>query len=402
MTSKSRWLLFLVSTPLVVLAAVGGLLGANAATSSAPLQPEKAFTHLRVFEDVVSLIMSSYVEAVDPNKVMEGAMRGLADGLDPMSAYLTPDEVALAELGAALPAGDVGLVISRQFYLRIVGVRDGSPAHRVGLRTNDFIRGIDNKPTREVSAFTGMRLLRGAPGSTVELTVLRGNAAEPHVVKLTREVIKGDAVTTTRRPDGSAVVRIASFAEGTAAALGAAVTTLQKSGASGVVLDLRATADGPNSEGIAAARWFVKTGSIAIRAARDKERETTAAAAGDGSVTMPVVLLVSNGTAGAAEVFAAALNGNGRGDLVGEPTAGLAAEQRLVALPENRGLWMTYARYLATDGEPIHGRGLRPTVPVESPNPGFDDAPPGPGEIDEMLTKAIERLKTRTESTESL
>ena len=399
MTSKSRWLLFLVSTPLVVLAADGGLLGANTATSSAPLQPEKAFTHLRVFEDVVPLIMTSYVETVDPNKVMEGAMRGLADGLDPMSAYLMPDEVALAKSGAALPAGDVGLVVSRQFYLRIVGVRDGSPAHRAGLRTNDFIRGIDNKPTREVSAFTGMRLLRGAPGSTVELTVIRGNAAEPHVVKLTREVLKGDAVTTTRRPDGAAVVRVTSFAAGTAAALGAAVTALQKSGASGVVLDLRATADGPNSEGIAAARWFVKTGSIAIRAARDKERETTTAAADDGSVTLPVVLLVSNGTAGAAEVFAAALNGNGRGDLVGEPTAGLAAEQRLVALPENRGLWMTYARYLAADGEPIHGRGLRPTVAVESPSVGFDDAPPA---ADAMLTKAIERLKTRTESTERL
>jgi carboxyl-terminal processing protease len=399
MTSKSRWLLFLVSTPLVVLAAVGGLLGANAATSDTPLQPEKAFTHLRVFEDVVSLIMSSYVEAVDPNVVMEGAMRGLADGLDPMSAYLTPDEVALAKSVSALPAGDVGLVVSRQFYLRIVGVRDGSPAHRAGLRTNDFIRGIDNKPTREVSAFTGMRLLRGAPGSTVELTVLRGNAAEPHTVKLTREVLKGEAVTTTRRPDGTAVVRVTSFADGTAAALGAAVTALQKSGASGVVLDLRATADGPNSEGIAAARWFVKTGSIAVRAARDKERETTTAAAGDGSVTLPVVLLVSNGTAGAAEIFAAALNGNKRADLVGEPTAGLAADQRLVALPENRGLWMTYARYLATDGEPIHGRGLRPTVAVESPGIGFDDAPPT---TDEMLTKAIERLKTRTESTEGL
>lgn len=390
MSSKSRWLLFLVSTPLVVLAAVGGLLGANAATSDTPLQPEKSFTHLRVFEDVVSLIMSSYVEPVDPNVVMEGAMRGLADGLDPMSAYLTPDEVALAKADAALPAGDVGLVVSRQFYLRIVGVRDGSPAHRAGLRTNDFIRGIDNKPTREVSAFTGMRLLRGAPGSSVELTVLRGNAAEPHVVKLTREVLKGDAVTTTRRADGTAVVRVSSFAPGTAAALGAAVSSLQKSGTSGVVLDLRATADGPNSEGIAAARWFVKSGSLAIRAARDKEREVTAAAAGDGAVTMPIVLLVSNGTAGAAEVFAAALNGNNRGDLVGEPTAGLAAEQRLVALPAGRGLWMTYARYLGTDGEPIHGRGLRPTVAVESPSVGFDDNPPA---TDEMLTKALERLK---------
>ncbi len=386
MTSKSRWLVFLVSTPLVVLAAVGGLIGANGA------RPEQAFTHLRVFEDVVSLIMTSYVENVDADKVMEGAMRGLADGLDPMSAYLTADEVALAKSNAPVPAGDVGLVISRQFYLRIVGVRDGSPAARAGLRTNDFIRGIDNKPTRDVSAFTGARLLRGAPGSTVELTVLRGNAAEPHVVTLVREVPAGAAVTTTHLPGGAAVVRVATFGPGTATALGAAMDSLQKANAPGVVLDLRGTADGPPTEGIAAARLFVKSGTLAIRSTRDTAREITSAAEGDGRITFPVVLLVSNGTASAAEVFAAALNGNGRGDIVGEPTAGLAAEQRLVALPEGHGLWISYARYLAIDGEPIHARGLRPNLAVESPSVAFDERPPV---VDEMLDQAIERLRTK-------
>jgi carboxyl-terminal processing protease len=388
MTSKSRWLLFVVSTPLVVLAAVGGLIGATSGGDA----PQKSVTHLRVFEDVVSLIMSSYVEKVDPDKVMEGAMRGLADGLDPVSAYLTPDEVAIAKNGAALPAGDVGLVVSRQFYLRIVGVRDGSPAARAGLRTNDFIRGIDNKPTREVSAFTGMRLLRGAPGTTVELTVIRGNAAEPHVVTLTREALTGDAVTTTRHPDGAAVVRVSSFGLGTATALTTVVSGLQKSGATGAIIDLRGTADGAPAEGIAAARAFVASGTLATRSERNKAPEPTVAAKGDGAITLPIVVLVSNGTAGAAEIFAAALSGNTRAALVGEPTAGLAAEQRLVTLPEGRGLWMTYARYLASDGEPIHGRGLRPDVAVESPSVGFDDQPPA---TDDMLAKALERLKSR-------
>lgn len=387
MTSKSRWLIFLVSTPLVVLVSVGGLLSARV-----PPPADQAFTHLRVFEDVVQLIMSSYVENVDVDKVMEGAMRGLADGLDPMSAYLTPEEVTLAKTNAALPAGDVGLVVSRQFYLRVVGVRDGSPAARAGLRTNDFIRGIDNKPTREVSAFTGARMLRGAPGTTVELTVLRGNAAEPHVVKLVREAITTPAVVTTKLPAGPALVRVASFGPGTATALGKVVEGLQSAGTSGIVIDLRGTADGPIEEGIAAARLFVKTGTLAIRAERDKPRVTIAANAGDGRLTLPVVLLVSNGTAGAAEVFAAALNGNGRGDLVGEPTAGLAAVQKLVALPDERGLWMTYARYLALDGEPIHERGLRPNLAVESPSVAFDETPPA---TDDMLAKAVERLTAR-------
>lgn len=388
MTSKSRWLIFLVSTPLVVLVSVGGLLSARV-----PPKADQAFTHLRVFEDVVQLIMSSYVENVDVDKVMEGAMRGLADGLDPMSAYLTPEEVTLAKTNAALPAGDIGLVVSRQFYLRVVGVRDGSPAARAGLRTNDFIRGIDNKPTREVSAFTGARMLRGAPGTTVELTVLRGNAAEPHVVKLVREVIATPAVVSTKLPAGPTLVRVASFGPGTATALGNVVEGLQSAGTSGIVIDLRGTADGPIEEGIAAARLFVKTGTLAIRAERDTPRVTIAAGAGDGRLTLPVVLLVSNGTAGAAEVFAAALNGNGRGDLVGEPTAGLAAVQKLVALPEARGLWMTYARYLALDGEPIHERGLRPNLAVESPSVAFDETPPA---TDDMLAKAVERLTARS------
>ena len=217
----------------------GGLLSAKAAPRTAPNANanEQAFPHLRVFEDVVSLIMSSYVEDANADKVMDGAMRGLADSLDPMSAYLTPEEVLLAKNQAALPAGDVGLVVSRQFYLRIVGVRDGSPAARAGLRTNDYIRGIDNKPTREVSAFTGARLLRGAPGSKVELTVLRGNAVDPHVVTLVREVPAGANVTTVKMPSGVAVVRVTSFSEGTATALGTAIDGLQKSGASGMVID---------------------------------------------------------------------------------------------------------------------------------------------------------------------
>ncbi len=389
MTSKSRWLVFLVSTPLVALIAIGGLLSAKAAPRTAADANEQAFSHLRVFEDVVSLIMSSYVEDANVDKVMDGAMRGLADSLDPMSAYLAPEEVLLAQNQAALPAGDVGLVVSRQFYLRVVGVRDGSPAARAGLRTNDYIRGIDNKPTREVSAFTGARLLRGVPGSKVELTVLRGNAVDPHVVTLVREAPTGANVTTTRMPAGVAVVRVTSFSEGTATVLGTAIDGLQKAGASGLVIDLRSTADGPIEEGIAAARLFVKTGILAILAERSQPQVKTAAVAGDGRVTLPVVLLVSNGTAGAAEVFSAALSGNQRADLVGEPTAGLVGAQRLVTLSEGSGLWMTFARYLAMDGESIHERGLRPTIAVESPSVAFDTVPPT---TDDMLAKAIERL----------
>src|SRR5262245_47436384 len=170
MSSRSRWFIFLISTPLVIVAGVGGLLGAS---RSAPAQ--NSFRDLQVFQDVLQLIRTSYVEPVETDKVLEGAMRGLTEGLDPASAYLTAEEVKAVDSGAPLPAGDVGVVVTRQFYLRVVGVRDDSPASRAGLRTGDFIRGIDGKSTREVSAFTGRRMLSGAPGSKVQITLLRGS-----------------------------------------------------------------------------------------------------------------------------------------------------------------------------------------------------------------------------------
>ena len=388
MSSRSRLLIFIVSTPLVILAAVGGLMGASSARA-----PQQSMAHLRVFEDVTSLVTSAYVEPVDVDRVMDGAMRGLTDALDPSSAYLSAEEVRAVESPAPPPAGEIGVVLTRQFYLRVVGVRDGSPAARAGLRTGDFIRGIDGKPTREISAFAGNRLLRGTPGSKIQLTVLRGNAAEPRVMDLVREAPKGDLVTSKRLPGGEGYVRVVSFATGAAAAIRKQIDAVRQAGATSAVIDVRGIADGTIEEGIAAARHFVKTGTLATRAGRTAtDRTATTAASADGGVTMPLVLLVSNGTANAAELFASALASNGRADLVGEPTAGIAAVQHLVKLPESRGLWLTYARYLDKDGKAIHERGLAPTVAVEEPTFGFEETPPA---TDDMLAKAIERLKIR-------
>jgi carboxyl-terminal processing protease len=172
MTTRTRIWVLLVSTPVIAFALVGGYLGHAMAKDG-------TFQHLRVFEDVVSLVVNNYVEEVDVREAMQGALKGLAEGLDPDSAYLTPDMVRAFETNSQGGAGDVGISLLRQYYLRVVSTRDGSPAARAGLRTGDFIRGIDGKPTRNMSAFEGARLLQGAPGSSVKLLVFRGNADEP-------------------------------------------------------------------------------------------------------------------------------------------------------------------------------------------------------------------------------
>src|SRR5215212_1779579 len=182
MTLKTRLSVLLLSTPVLAFVVIGGLMG----NASARAGDEK-FQQLRVFEDVVSLVLTNYVEEVKIDRAMEGALKGLADGLDPDSAYLNTRQVAELEAAAPLPEGDVGLELTRQYYLRVISARDGSPGARAGLQTGDYVRAIDGKPTRDMSVFEGSRLLRGEPGSKVVLTIIRGNAADPHEVPLVRE-----------------------------------------------------------------------------------------------------------------------------------------------------------------------------------------------------------------------
>src|SRR5215218_10673407 len=173
MTSKTRLSILLVSTPILAFVIVGGLIGQERPPG------DRVFRHLKVFSDVVNLVMSNYVEEVKVDRAMEGALKGLADGLDPDSAYLDAKQVKSVTAGESLADGDVGLELTRQYYLRVIAARDGSPAAKAGLQTGDFVRAIDGKPARDLSVFEGMRLLRGIPGSKVTLTVIRGNAAEP-------------------------------------------------------------------------------------------------------------------------------------------------------------------------------------------------------------------------------
>ena len=383
MTSRTRLWVLAVSTPIIAFAIVGGYLGRVLGAGK-----DDTFRQLPVFEDVISLVLNNYVEEVDVRHAMRGALKGLADGLDPDSAYLTPDLVKAVEGGQPAGAGDVGLVVTRQYYLRVVSARDGSPAAKAGLRTGDFIRGINDRPTRDMSAFEGSRLLAGAPGSKVKLLVFRGNAAEPHDVVLTRERIAGPDLTSKMANATTGYVRVVDFTKDTPSKVKQAFEALGKTGADKFIVDLRGTARGDIDDGLATARLFVPSGTLVVKQTKD-QREVVAAAAADASLREPVALLVSQGTAGAAEVFAAALDGNDRAELVGEHTLGRAARQRLVKLPDGSGLLLSNVRYLTPKNSAIHERGLAPDVEVEQPEVDFGAEPPAG---DATLDKAISRL----------
>lgn len=383
MTPKNRLFVLLVSTPILAFAIIGGFLGKVSAG-------QETYQHLRVFEDVVSLILNNYVEDVDLDRVMTGAMHGLAEGLDPDSAYLSADEARGVERNTPPPDGDVGLELTRQYYLRVIAARDGSPAARAGLRPGDYIRAIDDKPTRDMAVFHGRRLLRGAPGSKVSLLVIRGNAAEPHTVDLVREKPNGQPVSGRMAAANIGLLRIAAFTPDAAPQIQARVAELTKGGAARLAIDVRNTAEGPIEAGLTAARLFVAAGTLAAFEGRGEAKKTFEAAPGDGSIKLPAVLLVNAGTSGAAELFVAALTGNTRADAVGERTIGRAAAQKLVKLPDGSALWMTWARYLAPNGAAIHGKGLVPATEIDEPDIEFGTPPPT---SDPILEKALALLQ---------
>src|SRR2546426_1164617 len=208
MSSRTRVIVMTISAPVIAFAIVGGFLGKAMAR-------EDTYQHLKIFDDVVSLIMSNYVEDANVDKVMDGAMHGLADGLDPDSAYLSADEVKRLEGNVPLPAGDVGLQLTRQYYLRVIAARDNSPAAKAGLRTGDYVRAIDDTPTREMSVWEGMRRLHGAPGTKVTLTIIRGNTSDPHVVDLVRQAQPPSDVNSRTVAPGVGYLRIAAIGSAT-------------------------------------------------------------------------------------------------------------------------------------------------------------------------------------------
>src|SRR5258706_10769946 len=347
MTSRTRVWVLAISTPVIAFALIGGYLGQA-------MTRDDTYQHLRVFEDVVSLVLNNYVEEVDVKKAMKGAMNGLADKLDSDSAVRPPALASAYESNSAAGPADVGLEVSRQYYLRVVSSREGSPAAKAGLRSGDFIRAIDKRSTKDISVYEGDRLLHGQPGTKVTLLVIRGNAADPHEVDLVRERLAGPELTSKMADPMTGYIHVMEFSRRSPVQLKQAADALAKTGAARYVIDLRGATKGDLDDGLGAARLFVKTGTLTIRETKGNAKGEVAGQPGDGAITAPVVLLVDQSTARAGEVFAAALDGTKRAELISKHTLGWASKQRLAKQPVGGALLLSYLRYLTPDGTLMH------------------------------------------------
>jgi carboxyl-terminal processing protease len=385
MSHRTRLLVALVSTGLIGYIAVGSFLGRVLGDTS--------YGQLAIFNEVVRLVLDSYVEPVNLGRAMAGARLGMADALDGDSAYLDADQFRLYQEPVNEGDAEVGLVLTRRFaFVMVVAARPGSPAEKAGLQPGDLIKSIDEHQTRPMPAVLADRLLRGAPGSTVKLGILRAGA-DPFDVSLVRERVSPTPPQGRMLDAEMGYVKVQDFTPATAEDVRTQVEALKRGGASRLVLDLRDAAWGDPEDGVKVAELFLVGGPVAKLVGRRTEEKVLQADPARSAWAGRLVVLVDNGTAGPGEIVAAALADADRGELVGEHTFGRAGVTRAVPLPEG-GLVLTVAKYVSPKGHSIHGQGIEPSVPVASRTEEDEDLPEGAPRPDRILDKALEILKT--------
>ncbi len=376
---RARHLLLLLSGPFVLYAVLGGFLGRALARDS-------AYRYLSVFQDVVTLIMNNYVDAVEMDGVLEGGIRGMMEALDPDSAYLSPEEFARFQNPGEQDAAGIGVEVTKRYYLSVVGVLPGSAAERAGLRPGDLLKSVGGRNTRELSVTIGESALRGPAGSTVDLQVIRGRQPDPIEVSVEREVYSGDSVAYKMLTDSIGYIRIAAFRPGVDEEVTGAVRSLTASGAASLVVDVRNSFGRTAAEGAEVAELLISGGVAAILENRGGDKTDLAIESGRVVFSGPITVLVNRGTSTAAEIFGSAVQHAERGELVGERTAGRGGVQKTISLDDGAGLVISVAQYSTPKGVALLGKGLEPTVEVG------DSFQADNGEGDPILEKAIEIL----------
>jgi carboxyl-terminal processing protease len=368
MTFRSKFSLVLVSAAMALYAFVGGWIATRA---QQPANDPNA--QLRIFENVLQHIQNDYVDEPNMEKVRAGALRGLAYGLDPYSTYLTADQVKDYNDNGKKSEVGIGAELSQvASYLYVIAPMQGSPADQAGIRAGDIIEYIDGKATRDISLYDAKQLLNGASGSEVKLRVLRANA-KPLTVSVKRSSFRAPAAEARMEAGKIGVVKINSLGDGEGADVKNRVQELLKQGAQKLVLDLRDTAGGSLTEGIAVANLFVKDGTLAQTIGREGKTLKTFTADPKAAIfSGPVVALIDNGTAGAAEIIASALLERNRGQVVGEKSFGAGAEQQLFSLRDGDGLLLTTVKWASASAKPFLGEdrarsGITPSVEVKRP-----------------------------------
>lgn len=402
MSMKIKAAILVCSAAVLVFMVVGGLDGVRASSN------EGAYRQLQVYSEVLSRVRSEYVEEPNIPAVTDGALHGLLESLDPNSSYLSPAEYKDYKSHKSEARGDIGAAISKRFgYAAVVSVVPGGPADKAGLQATDILEAIEGKSSRELSLAEIRNMISGQPGSNVTVEVVRSRRAEPQKMVITRDIVNIPPVTDKVMEDGIGYVQVDAFTKGKSQEIAGKLKALQKAGAKKLILDLRNCALGEEAEGIATANLFLNHGTITYLQGQKYPREAFNADPAKDITNLPVAVLVNKGTAGPAEVVAAAVLENARGDVVGDKTFGDGSVQKTIEMADGSALILSVAKYYTPSGKAIQDTAITPNILVADvdddgalPDEDQETAPPddtkkqAAPQQDEQLQKAIQVLKS--------
>lgn len=366
MIKKSKASLSLVFLLVLLL----GWLFLSQSHHQASAQSSASYQELQLFTDVLAIVRKSYVEEVEMKELIHGAINGMLATLDPHSGFMPPEMYQEMKIDTRGEFGGLGIEITiRDGILTIVSPIEDTPAHRAGLAAGDQILKIEDRFTKDMTIMDAVKLMRGAKGTAITITIMRDAFEKPREFKLVREVVKVRSVRERTLEDGYGYVRLAQFQERTTEDLQQALGRLRAENGgrlAGLILDLRNNPGGLLDQAVRVADVFVKEGLIVYTEGREEGSQMRFSAQGKGTEpAYPMVVLINNGSASAAEIVAGALQDHERAIILGTQSFGKGSVQTIIPLGESSGLRLTTARYFTPSGTSIQATGITPDIFVQ-------------------------------------
>jgi len=358
-------------------------------------EEDGAYRQMHVYAEVLKRIQSDYVTAPNIGGVTAGALHGLLESLDSDSSYLTASEYKIYKERPSAGVAQIGITVSKRFgYATIVSIASGSPAEREHLADGDVIESIGDQSTRELSLAVIRLMLEGKPGTTISLSLVRPRKPDPDKITLTRTITQPPAFNEQQYDNATILYLKPSVL--TAGRVDEIAVKLKAAGKGHkIVLDLRDCSEGDSAEGLRLANFFISQGTLASLEGQKFATQTFTADQSKFLSSAPLAVLINRGTYGAAELTADAIEGEKRGDVVGERTFGEGSVQKTIELPDGAALMLTVAKYEGPDGKKIQDDAVTPTVQVAQPDDDVDTGTPSNNKGDQPLNKALELLKAK-------
>jgi len=328
---------------------------------------ELPLKELRTFAEIFGRIKSDYVEEVEDKVLLEHAIRGMLSGLDPHSSYLGDEEYKELRVGTRGEFGGLGIEVGLEDgFVKVIAPIDDTPAQRAGIQAGDLIIRLDDKPVKGMSLNEAVNIMRGKPGTSISLTLLREGVDKPVELKIERDIIRVDSVKSRMLEPGFGYLRVSHFQSRTTDDLLKAVGKLKKEaadGLNGLVLDLRNNPGGVLNSAVSVSDAFLENGLIVYTEGRVEDSKLEFKAGPDDVLAgAPMVVLVNGGSASASEIVAGALQDHKRAIILGEQTFGKGSVQTVIPVDRSSAIKLTTARYFTPSGRSIQAEGIEPDI----------------------------------------